>query len=163
MKIPDAAGQGHLMLGNDVTFQGHVGVGSGRILDRPELLIGDRVTIGHDLVVTVNGQVRIDNDVRVGPHCRFMDTDSHPRDAISRAANNPPPADEIKQVRIGSNASIGRGALILKGVTIGEGATVGVNSVVVASIPPYSVVAGNPARILSRNKPPVQAATPEQR
>jgi acetyltransferase-like isoleucine patch superfamily enzyme len=163
MKIPDAPGQTHLVLADDVTFQGHIGVGSGRVLDRPELLIGDRVTIGHDLVVTVNGQVRIDQAVRIGPHCRFMDTDSHPRDAISRAANNPPPADEIKPVRIGSNASIGRGSLILKGVSIGEGATVGVNSVVVAAIPAYSVVAGNPARILSRNAPPAQTDVPEQR
>jgi UDP-3-O-[3-hydroxymyristoyl] glucosamine N-acyltransferase len=157
MKIPDATGQGHVTLGDNVRFLGHVGVGSGRILDRPELFIGDRVQIGHDLVVTLNGHIEIANDVRIGRGCRFMDTDSHPREAIARAANEPPSPDEIKPVTIGAHSTIGRRSAILKGVTIGEGATVGPNSVVVASIPPYSVVAGNPARILSRGAPPPAA------
>src|SRR5438270_555774 len=45
-------------------------------------------------------------------------------------------------------ASIGSGATILCGVTIGEGATVGAGSVVTKDVPPDTVVAGNPARVL---------------
>jgi galactoside O-acetyltransferase len=45
---------------------------------------------------------------------------------------------------------IGFDAVILKGVTIGEGAIVGARSVVTSDVEPYTVVAGNPARLVRR-------------
>lgn len=45
-------------------------------------------------------------------------------------------------------ASIGSGATLLCGITVGEGALVGAGSVVTKDVPPFSVVAGNPARIM---------------
>jgi lipopolysaccharide O-acetyltransferase len=51
-------------------------------------------------------------------------------------------------VVIGPAVHIGCGAVILPGVTIGEGAVVGANSVVSRSVPPYTVVAGVPAKPL---------------
>ncbi len=45
-------------------------------------------------------------------------------------------------------ASIGSSATLLCGITVGEGAIVGAGSVVTKDVPPYSVVAGNPARVL---------------
>ncbi len=51
-------------------------------------------------------------------------------------------------VVVGNDVWIGRGATILSGVKIGDGAVVGACSVVTNSVPPYAVVAGNPARIL---------------
>ena len=52
-------------------------------------------------------------------------------------------------------ASVGSGATILAGVTIGEGAIVGAGSVVTKDVPPRTVVAGNPARMLRRlDEPP---------
>jgi acetyltransferase-like isoleucine patch superfamily enzyme len=47
-------------------------------------------------------------------------------------------------------ASIGSNATILCGVTVGEGAIVGAGSVVTKDVPPYAVVAGNPARFLRK-------------
>ena len=49
-------------------------------------------------------------------------------------------------------ASIGSSATILAGVTIGEGALVGAGSVVTKDVPPYTVVAGNPAKFLRKLK-----------
>ena len=52
------------------------------------------------------------------------------------------------ETRVGRRASIGSGAVILCGVTIGEGAMVGAGSVVTKAVPPRTIVAGNPARVL---------------
>lgn len=54
-------------------------------------------------------------------------------------------------VIIGNDVWIGEKATILGGVTIGDGAVVGANSVVTKDVPPYSVVGGNPARVIKTN------------
>ena len=63
---------------------------------------------------------------------------------------------EARPVRIESNVWIGFESCVLPGVTIGEGSIVGARSVVAADVPPFTIVAGNPARI-------VRALTPEER
>jgi len=55
-----------------------------------------------------------------------------------------------RPVRIGRNSWIGFGACVLPGVTIGEGSIVAARAVVRSDVPPYVVVAGNPARIVRR-------------
>jgi acetyltransferase-like isoleucine patch superfamily enzyme len=150
--LPDVTGHARIFIGNDVNFYGKVGITSGRILDSPVFRVGDRVDIGHQVSFVVNREIIIEDDVKIASGCVFMDTDSHPRDADDRIANAPPPADEIKPVRICRKAWIGQHCFIMKGVTIGEGATIGVNSVVVNDIPPWSVAMGNPARVIFRNQ-----------
>jgi acetyltransferase-like isoleucine patch superfamily enzyme len=51
-------------------------------------------------------------------------------------------------IHIGRNVWIGFDACVLPGVTIGEGSIVGARSVVTENVPPFTVVAGNPARII---------------
>ncbi len=58
---------------------------------------------------------------------------------------------EVRGVAIGPRASIGPGAIIMPGVTIGEGAVVTAGSVVTRSVPPMTVVQGNPAKAVARN------------
>lgn len=48
---------------------------------------------------------------------------------------------------IGNDVWIGHGAMILSGVVVGDGACIGAGAVVAKSVPPYAVVAGNPARV----------------
>jgi len=59
---------------------------------------------------------------------------------------------EVTGVTIGPGASIGPGAIIMPGVTIGEGAVVTAGSVVTRSVPPMTVVQGNPAKAVARNR-----------
>lgn len=59
---------------------------------------------------------------------------------------------EIKPVHIEAWADVGTGATILPGVTVGRGSIIGAGAVVTQDIPPYSVAAGVPARILRSRK-----------
>lgn len=56
----------------------------------------------------------------------------------------PPP----KRVTIGNDVWIGRNAIVLPGVSVCDGAVVGAGAVVTKDVPPYAVVAGNPARVI---------------
>jgi acetyltransferase-like isoleucine patch superfamily enzyme len=56
-----------------------------------------------------------------------------------------------RRVVIGHDVWIGRSAIILAGIEIGNGAVVGAGAVVTKNVPPYAIVAGNPARII-RNR-----------
>ena len=55
---------------------------------------------------------------------------------------------QAKRVRIGNDAWIGHGAVVMPGLTIGNGAVVGANAVVTRDVAAYTIVAGNPARML---------------
>ena len=57
-------------------------------------------------------------------------------------------------VIIGNNVWIGDKATILPNVSIGNGAIIAANSVVTKDVPEYCIVAGNPAKIINRNKYP---------
>jgi len=97
--------------------------------------------------------VTIEDEVFIGHHVVFIN------DAFPRATNEDgelqSAADwELKPTLVKKGASIGSGAVILCDVTIGEGAVVGAGSVVTHDVPPYSVVAGNPARVLRFLRPP---------
>ena len=70
-----------------------------------------------------------------------------------RFQNSEPPT-RVKVTTIGNDVWIGQGAYIAAGVTIGDGAIVGAYSVVVKDVPPYAVVAGNPAVIKRYRMPP---------
>ena len=56
----------------------------------------------------------------------------------------------IKPIHLCNKVWVGFNASILKGVTIGEGAVIGTASVVTKDILPYSIVAGNPAKVIRK-------------
>jgi UDP-2-acetamido-3-amino-2,3-dideoxy-glucuronate N-acetyltransferase len=102
-----------------------------------EVVIGDRVTI--KCGVAVWDGVRIEDDVFVGPSVAFTN-DAFPRSKVPRRRL----ADTVVRER----ASLGANCTILPGITIGTAAMVGAGSVVTRDVPPFAIVAGNPARIV---------------
>ena len=59
-------------------------------------------------------------------------------------------AERFVQTKVGPNVSIGSNATILGGITIGEGSLIGAGSVITKDVPPNTIVAGNPAKILRK-------------
>ena len=66
-----------------------------------------------------------------------------------RPSNDPLPYNRFsKKMVIGNDVWIGCNATILRGLNIGNGAVIGANSLVNKNVPPYAIVAGNPAKII---------------
>jgi acetyltransferase-like isoleucine patch superfamily enzyme len=149
--LPFVSGPVEIHIGNGVWLEEKLSILSGRILDRPQLILKDRAGVGMNTIIVVNREVIIEEHASISWDCRISDSDGHPREADLRAAGKPPDAKDVLPVRICRHAWIGNGSYIMKGVTIGEGAIVGANSVVISNIPPYSLAMGNPAEVILRN------------
>jgi UDP-2-acetamido-3-amino-2,3-dideoxy-glucuronate N-acetyltransferase len=93
--------------------------------------------------------VIIEDEVFVGHNVTFIN-DLYPRATNADGALQTEADWECIPTRIKRGASIGSGATLLAGITVGEHALVGAGSVVTRDVPPWTVVAGNPARILRR-------------
>lgn len=105
-----------------------------------DVFIGDRVTIKNG--VQVWDGVIIEDDVFIGPNATFTN-DRHPK---SKNVDY-----HLERTVIKKGASIGANATILPGLVIGEGALVGAGSVVTRNVEPFTVVVGNPARVMRTN------------
>ena len=91
--------------------------------------------------------VNIEDNVLIGHNVSFIN-DTYPR-ATTSAGKLQTEADwRVEPILVRKGASVGSGSTILSNVTIGEGAIVGAGSVVTKDVPPNTIVAGNPARIL---------------
>ena len=93
--------------------------------------------------------VTIETGVFIGHGVTFIN-DRYPR-ATNAAGTLQTEADwNCQNTLVKKGASIGSGATLLGGITIGENAIVGAGSVVTKDVPPDTIVAGNPARILKK-------------
>ncbi|WP_240332076.1 acyltransferase [Sulfurospirillum tamanense] len=118
-------------------------------------LYGGSVEIGEDCsinpfcVIYGHGGLFIGNNVRIAAHCTII-----PANHIYKDPNKPisQQGETRLGIKIHDDVWIGTGVRILDGVEIGEGSVVAAGSVVVKSIPPYSVVAGVPAKIIKKRK-----------
>jgi len=146
--MPEVPGHTRVILGDDVQFWGKVGIFSGRFYDDPLLRIGNRVGIGHQVSITCNREVVIEDDVSVSNGCTISDSNGHPTLMSLRVGRDSAGPGEVKPVHICRGAWICTGSFVLKGVTVGEGSVIGANSVVTHDVPPHTIVAGVPAKIV---------------
>ena len=170
-------GKGDIILGDNVLIDGLCTFTfASRFVDRPVLEVGDGTGIGHNCSFSVGKRITIGRNCGITPGCWIMDSSGHPVDATERIADKttnswkPPSDDDVREVVIGDNVWIGQRSIIFPGVTIGEGSIISAGSVVRLQVPPYSLVAGNPAKIICRlpNAPKVadsgtQASAPGSR
>jgi acetyltransferase-like isoleucine patch superfamily enzyme len=148
--IPGIYGGAKVYIGDDVHLSGSLTVFGGRIFDNPELRIGNRTFIGAKTIFSVARLIEIGDDVLIAGGCSISDFSGHPLDPDKRAAGEQVSPEDVRPVRIGNKAWLGRGAMILPGVTVGEGAVIGAAAVVTKDVPPGHICVGNPGRILSK-------------
>jgi acetyltransferase-like isoleucine patch superfamily enzyme len=109
------------------------------------LIIGEGTEIGERTVINVREKVQIGRLCSISWDCNITDTDFH---QIILAGSNYRP--HTLPITIEDNVWIGLGVIISKGVNIGHHSVIAAGSVVHHSVAPYSLIAGNPARFVSR-------------
>ncbi|GJN92686.1 hypothetical protein Rhopal_005721-T1 [Rhodotorula paludigena] len=108
---------------------------------------GKNVFCNFNFTVLNTTQVTIGSRVLFGPNVSLF-SGTHPLDPAIRNGTRGP--EMGGRITIGDDCWFGGSVCVLPGVTIGRGVTVGAGSVVAKNVPPFVVVAGNPARILRK-------------
>ena len=130
----------------DLGSEAAVSVGEYALLNGAWIICDGRVEIGAYALISWN--------VVLMDSYRVPQDPAERRQAVHRLASGgirrlaaPAPA---RPIRIGRNVWIGFDVCVLPGISIGEGSVIGARSVVAADVPPYTVVAGNPARFVRK-------------
>ena len=110
--------------------------------------IGDNVNIEQNVHIVGRVAITIEDDVTITGHCSIVDVVHPYNDLNSSTKIGNRISEGVFPVKIGKGSFIGFGAHISPGVEIGKHCVVGANSVVTKSMPDYSIIAGNPARVL---------------
>jgi acetyltransferase-like isoleucine patch superfamily enzyme len=148
-RLPHIRGKGDLSLGTGVYLSGRSSFffmrGTG---DAPEIVISDHTFIGSGCTFSAARSIRVGPHSLISAGVRIHDNDGHPTDAEARRRGDGICGDAMGSVVIDENVWIGAGAVVLKGVRIGRNSIVGSAAVVTRNVPPDTVVAGNPARVV---------------
>ncbi len=162
-QYPSPDDKAHLFFGSDCM------IGARFILEsnQARVQVGDRSYISPGTTLTAREAITIGSDVMISWQVQIIDHDGHAlnwaqrradilqQNADHRAGKNFRTSKDWSQVickpiSIGDKVWIGFGSSILKGVTIGEGAIIGAQSVVTRDIEAWTIVAGNPARVVKQ-------------
>ncbi|GAA5165981.1 sugar O-acetyltransferase [Pseudonocardia eucalypti] len=109
---------------------------------------GVNIRLGHNVFVNQGcrlndvGGIEIEDDVMIGPSVSLI-TSGHPVDPSPRRSGI-----TAAPIRIGRNAWIGASAMIMQGVTVGADSVIAAGAVVTRDVPPATLAAGVPARVV---------------
>lgn len=143
--IPRIDANGKIILGNRVKIWSHIHKTQLSAGGKGKLIIGDNTFINVGTIISAHFQIKIGKNVQIAPGVIMMDSDFHGvKDRDTKVIPTP--------ITIGDNVWLATRVVILKGVTIGEGSTIATGAVVTKDIPPYSLAAGIPAKVIKSLK-----------
>ena len=148
MKLGNAK---HISLGNNVSVMSHCVLECTGYL--AEMVLGNNISIGEYSHITCAQKIVIGDGLLTGRY--VLITDNAHGENLPNELNIPPLERRVCSsgpVTIGRNVWIGDKATILPDVTIGDGAVIAANAVVTKDVPPFSVAAGCPARVIKTVK-----------
>jgi acetyltransferase-like isoleucine patch superfamily enzyme len=134
----------HIEMGNNVY------VGHGAYLKayyKNKLVIGNNVWIGQETFLHAGGGIEIEDGVGIGPFVKILTLEHIEKERELPVLYT---EQEYKKIVIEYGVDIGIGAIVLPGVRIGRNSIIGAGAVVTKNVPPYSIVAGIPAKVLRR-------------
>lgn len=145
-------GNGRVVIGDDSIVYGFLSIQR----DGAEIVIGRNSLVNKATIVSAVQSVVVEDDVLISFNCTLMDCDGHSLRLSERKNDSRLYHDNrlsydkaaVAPIRICSGAWIGAHAIVLKGVRIGVGAIVAAGSVVTRDVPDWSIVGGNPARVI---------------
>jgi len=117
----------------------------------PQLRIGSRTVIGHSAWFSCVGEIEVGDDVLAAHNVVIADSYHEYEDPDTPIVRQP--MAQPKGVRVGAGSIVGPNVAILAGVQIGERSYIAANAVVTRSVPPNSVVVGNPAQVVRQWDP----------
>ena len=142
-----------ISIGDRCNFGDYVFLTAWTLYSKPTITIGKHCFFGAFSHITSTNKIVIGDNCLTGKYVTITDN-SHGETDINSLQT--PPLKRIfvskGPVIIGNNVWIGDKVTILPNVTIGDGCVIAANSVVTKNVPPYSVVAGIPAKIIKQNK-----------
>ncbi|MCI8537543.1 MAG: sugar O-acetyltransferase [Oscillospiraceae bacterium] len=109
------------------------------------IVVGDNFFCNFNCVMLDTNTITIGDDCMFGPNVTLAAA-THPIKAAERV--NPEGREYALPIRIGDRVWLGAGVTVLPGVTIGDRAVVAAGAVVVRDVPPDTLVAGVPARVV---------------
>ncbi len=133
----------------DVGPHGRVKLGDYALVHGARIICDSEIYIGDYALISWNVVLMDTYRLPLNPEARRADL----RLAATRCPRFVSADVPARPIRIERNVWIGFDACVLPGVTIGEGSVVGAKSVVHKDVPPFTIVGGNPARIIRSIKP----------
>jgi len=119
--------------------------------------VGDGTYIGSRVVLRAGLGIRVGRHVTIAANVVLSSDPGHPLDPVARRTEAAP-IEDLRQMVVGDDVWIAEGATLLGGITVGDGAVVGAHAVVTKDVPPRTVVAGNPARVVKDLDPRLRSA-----
>ena len=134
--------QGRAVFGRGFIAEGDISTVSIVVRENATLIIGDDVYMNYGVTIEACHEIRVGNHVLMAPLVSIIDDNRHETEPGAVLYKGP--------IVIGNNVWLARNVAVIPGASIGDGCVIAANSVVCTDIPPNSLAAGAPARVIRK-------------